>query len=238
MHVIRFKLLCLISVLVTIILSCALGPKQVGSKHKEPSHLWRHGFNGQVLSVYFTPGGMVTAVTQTDSEEEPDHIWYFNSDTGDVIWNGPMDSGALVSDVPLPVFLLLTEDGKADLVCIALDGSGELWRKRTEGEILYAGADPVEKIAFTVTVPKPLSSSTLVQEASISAFSIETGISLSDISLGEISHKYITPDNILSFSDGIAYFVYGGTAAALSISRENSFGRKTCLQLWCRPIYR
>ena len=218
MHIIRFKLLCLFTVLMIATMGCGLRPKQIGANHLEPNPLWKHKFDKKVLSVYFSPSGMVTVVTESASEEQMDHIWYFNSDTGKIVWDGSMDSGSLVSDTPLPIFLLQVEDGKEDLVCKAFGGEGEMWRKRPDGEILYAAVDPFSKIVFVVTVPKPLTSNALVQEVFVRAFSIETGDGLYEISLGKIFHKYVTPDNILSFSDGIAFFVYGGTAVAFTTS--------------------
>jgi len=198
------------------------GAKRVGLKHVESrefesKHLWKHEFERDILSIYFTPGGIITAVTSDESDKHVLEKSYFCPSTGKLLWHGPMNSCLLVADTPYPVLLFKAEEGATELVCYSPDGMRELWHKRVDGKLLYVASDPAEDTVFTVTVTGPLNSPGTQQEALLTFFSIRNGERLFDISLGKLFPSYATPDDIVFCFDRVAYFAFGGTAAAVSM---------------------
>jgi len=206
-----------------MITSCTPGPKIKGDKQyvsstQVSSQGWNHTFNEEIISLYFTPGGLISIWTRSKFEKEMPQQWFFNPKNGVKIWNGSINSGLLVTDRPSPVFLLRMESEKVAMVCISPDDGKELWRKQTEDKIIYAGANPASEVVFLISIPEYKKSLGNTSEAVFRAFSITNGTEVFKTALGKLTLTLATPDDIVSISDGLAYFAYGGKAIAFSMS--------------------
>jgi outer membrane protein assembly factor BamB len=161
---------------------------------------------------------VVTILTKSILDEKLILKWYLSPETGKVIWKGPLVSGLLIADKPYPVLLVAAEGGQPELICFSFDGERKLWHKRPAGKILYAGSDPTEKVVFTVMTTDITTSQNVSQKIKFSCYSIETGRLLFETTLSDLFLSPATSNDIVTCSNGIAYFAFGGAAAAISMT--------------------
>ena len=182
---------------------------------EQPSHhVWKHDFKEALVSIYFTPNSVITALTQKGETAAPPTKWILSPVSGSILWNGPMDKGMLIADDPIPVMLIQSEENKLHLVASSYDNGSGMWQQQITENLIYAGSDRSGNSVFIVTTSE--SSTGTGKLAVLTSFSMATGEERFRTPLGSIPSFNYTPNDIVHISDKVLYFAYGGIIAAVS----------------------
>ncbi|MBM4332999.1 MAG: hypothetical protein FJ117_17595 [Deltaproteobacteria bacterium] len=192
----------------------------------ESRFLWTKNLPQNVLWVDVTPNGVI----QVDiSQNQGDNLtgkaqrYFLDATNGNVIWEGNIWAGHLITDKPSPV-IVNPGEWKHSLTAFSLNGK-LLWKKDYPGMYITGMSAPGKNLAITLAVDDPLKKRDRSLMGTLFATSLESGKVLWTAQIGPfqiadqtLGNLWRTIGNNFSLSGTNLYLLLDGTAYNIDLA--------------------